>query len=289
MRWPSLFLRPAKWGVSSAKGQFQPSKGHTFMPIWKQRLVARLHSPESDDAGNGGGGGGGGDDVQAKIDAAVNAAVAGLKSKNAELLGSLKEAKTNLQRFDGIDPDAVRSILKRFTDDEEAALIAKGQVDTVLTKRTERMKADFDSQLAAAKAEADAFGKRATAFQQRVLDNEIRAAAAKAGIHQHAIDDALFRGRAMFSLDDSGAAVALGDDGRPVLGKDGKTPFGPLEWLESMKDKAPHWFPASASGGGAGGSGSGGGGGKTMTRTAFDALDAQGRFDVMKAGTRVVD
>ncbi len=257
---------------------------------WKHKH-ARLRAPEPDDAGNGGGGGGGGDDVQAKISAAVDAAVAGLKSKNSELLGKLKESTETLKRYEGIDPDAVRSILKRFTDDEEAALIAKGQVDTVLAKRTERMKADFDKQLAAAKAEAEAFGKRATAFQQRVLDNEIRAAAAKAGIHQHAIDDALFRGRAMFSLSDDGSAVALGDDGRPVLGKDGKTPFSPLEWLESMKDKAPHWFPAQASGGGASGSGGGGGGagGKTITRAAFDALDPQGRMDAIKGGAKLVD
>jgi hypothetical protein len=247
---------------------------------WKHKHT-RLHAPEPDDTGSGEGGGGGDGDVQAKINAAVEAAVSGLKSKNSELLGKLKETTENMKRYEGIDPDAVRSILKRFTDDEEAALIAKGQVDTVLAKRTERMKADFDKQLAAAKAEAEAFGKRATAFQQRVLDNEIRAAAAKAGIHQHAIDDALFRGRAMFSLSDDGSAVALGDDGRPVLGKDGKTPFSPLEWLESMKDKAPHWFPAQASGGGASGTDRGAGGKPSMTRTQFMALSPQ---DQAKAG-----
>lgn len=261
------------------------------MPIWKQRLLARLHAPESDDTGNGGGGGGGGeggDDVQARIEAAVAAAVTGLKSKNSELLGKLKEQTESLKRYDGIDPDAVRSILKRFTDDEEAALIAKGQVDTVLSKRTERMKAEYDKQLEQAKTESAAAAARAKAFQDRVLDNEIRAAAAKAGIHQHAIDDALLRGRAMFSLDDSGAAVALGDDGRPVLGKDGKSPFTPAEWLEGMKEKAPHWFPATASGGGASGSG-GGGGKRVMTRAAFEALDAAGRHEAIKAGATITD
>ena len=106
---------------------------------------------------------------------------------------------------------------------------------------------------------SEAASKRAQAFQGRVLDDAIRAAAAKAGLHQHAIDDALFRARSMFSLDETGNAVQLGDDGRPVLGKDGKSPFAPLEWLEGMKDKAPHWFPSTASGGGAGGGGAGGG------------------------------
>lgn len=229
------------------------------MPIWKQRLFSRLHAPQGGEGGEGGGGEGGGnaDDVQAKINAAVEAAVSGLKAKNSELIGSLKEAKDKLKDFDGIDPGAVRDILKRFADDEEAGLIKAGKIDEVLNKRTERMKADYEKKLTDALKTADAASKRAQAFQGRVLDDAIRAAAAKAGIHQHAIDDALFRARSMFTLDENGQAVQLGDDGKPVLGKDGNSPFTPLEWLEGMKDKAPHWFPATASGSGAG---SGGGG-----------------------------
>lgn len=230
------------------------------MPIWKQRLLARygharLMAPEGGDGGDGGGGGGGSEDVQAQIRKAVDDAVAGLKSKNSELLGKLKERDDKLKEFDGIDPNAVRNILKRFADDEEAKLIADGKIDDVLNKRTERMKADYDKKLAEALAAAEGATKRAQAFQGRVLDDAIRAAAAKAGVHQHAIDDALFRARAMFTLDENGQAVQLGDDGKPVLGKDGKSPFTPLEWLEGMKEKAPHWYPATASGGGAGGGG----------------------------------
>lgn len=240
------------------------------MPIWKQALLrryghARLMAPEGGDDGNTGSGGGDGtDDVQARIDAAVSAAVSGLKTKNSELLGKLKEREEALKRFDGIDPDAVRNILRRFSDDEEAKLIADGKIDDVLNKRTERMKADFEKKYGEAAAAAEAAERRAQAFQGRVLDDAIRAAAAKAGLHQHAIEDALFRARAMFTLDEDGQAVMLGEDKRPVLGKDGKTPFAPLEWLEGMKEKAPHWFPASASGSGAGASnGSGGGASKS--------------------------
>lgn len=232
------------------------------MLISKQHLLARLHKPQGDDGGDGGGGSGGDGgsaDIQAKINAAVQEAVTGLKAKNTELLGKLKEREESLKKFDGIDPDAVREILKRFADDEEAGLIKAGKIDEVLNKRTERMKADYDKRLKDALTAAEQASKRAEAFQGRVLDEAIRAAAAKAGIHQHAIDDALFRARSMFVLSEDGQAVQLGDDGKPVLGKDGKTPFTPLEWLEGMKEKAPHWFPANASGGGAGGSGSGSG------------------------------
>lgn len=256
------------------------------MPIWKQAQLrryghARLMAAEGgDDGSTGSGGGDGTDDVQARIDAAVSAAVAGLKTKNGELLGKLKERDEALKRFDGIDPDAVRNILRRFSDDEEAKLIADGKIDDVLNKRTERMKVDFEKKYGEATAAAEAAERRAQAFQGRVLDDAIRAAAAKAGLHQHAIEDALFRARSMFTLDEDGQAVMLGEDKRPVLGKDGKSPFAPLEWLEGMKEKAPHWFPASASGSGAGGSS---GAGKPEVKDLAHAKTREERVAVISA------
>lgn len=263
------------------------------MPIFKQRLLARyahvrLMSPEGGDEGGDKGTGGGsgqlagdkGDDIQAQIRKAVDEAVAGLKSKNGELLGKLKEREDKLKEFEGIDPTAVRNILKRFADDEEAKLISEGKIDDVLSKRTERMKADFEKKLAETQTAAQAALERAKAFEGRVLDDAIRAAASKAGLHPHAIDDALFRGRAMFALDTEGRAVALGEDGKPVLGKDGQTPFAPLEWLEGMKEKAPHWFPASASGSGAGGSS---GAGKPEVKDLAHAKTREERVAVINA------
>ncbi len=40
------------------------------------------------------------------------------------------------------------------------------------------------------------------------------------------------------------------------MGKDGRTPLTPVEWIDSLKESAPHLFP-SASGTGAGNSKSG--------------------------------
>lgn len=109
-------------------------------------------------------------------------------------------------------------------------------------KEIEQLRADHQREI-----------ERGDRLSQRVLDEQIRAAAASAGIHRHAVDDAMNRGRAMFRLDDDGHAVHIGEDGQPVIGKDGKTAVSPTEWLDSMKESAPHWFPASASGSGAGG------------------------------------
>ena len=223
-------------------------------------------------------------DIQAKIDAAVNAAVTGLKAKNGELIATQKQLKESLTRFDGIDPDAVRNILSKFANDEEAGLIAAGKIDEVLTKRTERMKAGFEKETQTERAAREAAEARSKKFSKRVLDNSIRAEAASAGLHQFAIEDALYRAATLFALDDEGNPTAA--DG--VFGKDG----GPLtlkEWFSDMKDKAPHWFPSTASGSGAIGNGQGGGNSKTLTKAQFSAMSPAERAKAFAGGAVLKD
>lgn len=151
-------------------------------------------------------------------------------------------------RFKDIDPERYAELLKK-AEDEEAS---KGTMEERVSRATEKALAQSRKEIEAAKKDAEDARKQASAFKGRVLDDALRQAAAKAGLHQHAIDDALFRGRAMFTLDENGYAVQLDADGSPVIGKDGKTPFSPSEWLEGMRENAPHWFPANASGSGSG-------------------------------------
>ncbi|EJN07798.1 hypothetical protein [Herbaspirillum sp. YR522] len=225
-----------------------------------------------------GDGGGGGleitPEIQAVIDAAVADATSGLKTKNSELLGDQKKLKDSLKAFEGIDPSAMRELMAKLENDDEAKLIAAGKLSEVIDKRTEKLRTASERAVQEANDKVAAAEKRASAFQGRVLDDTIRAAASTAGLHPHAIEDALFRGRSMFSLDESGKAVQLDDGGQVVLGKDGKTPFAPAEWLESMKEAAPHWFPtgSAGSGGGNGGGPKFADGNKKITRAQFDSL-----------------
>ncbi|WP_425267880.1 major capsid protein [Enterobacter hormaechei] len=122
------------------------------------------------------------------------------ESKNSELLGTIKQQKENLSRFDGIDPDAVRGILQRFSDDEEAKLIAAGKIDEVLDKRTERMRADVDKQIKAANERAEKAEAFSNKFRDRVLGDAIRAAASKAGALPEASDDLILRAKGTFQL-----------------------------------------------------------------------------------------
>lgn len=121
------------------------------MPIWKQRLFARLQDPAKDDLGGGGGGGGGGDDAAAIAAAAAAetarlaaeaAAAGGAKPSDAEAklikevmqkkdalaktTTDLTAAQARLKEFDGIDPVAIRALLADKAKAETAALEAAG-------------------------------------------------------------------------------------------------------------------------------------------------------------------
>lgn len=238
-------------------------------------MLIKYYSAAGGEGGDGGGSGGGATEItpeiQKLIDEQVNAQVSGLKNKNSELLGKLKESTESLKRFEGIDPDAVKTILQRFSDDEEAQLIAAGKIDEVLDKRTERLRADVDKQIKAANERAEKAEAFSSKFRDRVLGDAIRSAALKAGALPEASDDLILRAKGTFRLNDEGEAVAVDANGDVLFGKDGKTPLTPVEWAESLKETAPHLFPR-AEGSGAGGHKPAGGGG-SLKRSEMSSSD----------------
>lgn len=255
-------------------------------------MFIKKHNQRYQNQANEGGEGGGGNavapEVQAQIDAAVNAAVTGLKTKNGELLGKLKDASTNLQRFDGIDPDAVRNILSKFASEEEAGLIAKGDIDTVLKKRTERMQAENDKQINGYKGTIEQLNAKAAKLAAGKVSGALTTAASKAGALTEGMEDIVLRGQSMgWTVNDDGDVVAV-RDGQIVLGKDGNTPLSPIEWAESLRETAPHLWP-KAQGSGAQGSGTGGNGVKTMTRTKYMALSPAEQSATVKANIKIID
>lgn len=241
---------------------------------------------QEEGGGEGGEGGGGSQgaaftpEQQALFDSKLSEVTNGLKSKNSELLGKVKEYGEKLKSFDGIDPEAVRGILSKFANDEEAQLIAKGDIDTVLAKRADRMKAGFEKDLKLAQDAATNASSRTEKYASRVLKGEVIGAATEAGVHKYAMEDAMLAASRDFGLDDDGNPVAR--EGK--YGKDGK-PLTLKEWMAEMKETRPHWFPATGNGGGAGHGG--GNGSKTMTQEAFNALSPKERAAAMSGGMTI--
>lgn len=219
-----------------------------------------------------------------------------LEKEREAVKAARKEGKSALEalaaKYKDIDPEKYKAIMAQFEDAEEAEMLKQGAagIKAIIEKRTEKLRADFEKERKKLIEEKDGALQVATTFMERVLDNHVRESATKAGVHPGAVDDVLLRARSMFSLDDDANPVQYQENSEDiVLGKDGKTPFNPSEWLEDMKEKAPHWFPANASGGGAGGDRGANKGAKTMKRAAFDALDPLAKATAVRDKTVVID
>jgi prefoldin subunit 5 len=211
-------------------------------------------------------------EVKSLIEQAVKEATSGLAANRDEILTEKKTLQQKLdemsKQWEGLDPQAVRNIMQRLEGDEEAKLLAEGKTDAVIEKRTERLKADHQKQLEKLEQSRGTLQEQLEAAQGQVkklmVEGSLRQAAAELGVIPSAIEDALFRAMGVFTVREDGKLVAE-ENGSTVYSKDGKNPMTPAEWLETMKEKAPHWFPAPSGGGAAGGLG-GRGGSHTITR-----------------------
>ena len=100
-------------------------------------------------------------------------------------------------------------------------------------------------------------GKLSGVLSVAMIDNSVRAEAARAGAHDSAIDDVVFRGRNTFKLgEDMTTVVAVDAQGQKLFDKDGQTPLQVSSWVKDLKKTAPHLFKGN-NGSGASGSGSG--------------------------------
>ena len=219
----------------------------------------------------------------------------GLKSALATEREQRAAAEAKLKGYDGIDLEEVRRMANMVENSEDAKLLKeaigdKTKMDALRQRWVDNVVKAKDKEIdklkSESKAEIEKANKKATARDARVLDNELRAASEKVGIYGPAIGDVLVTGRGTWSLDDDGNAVMLDKNGEPVMGQKG--PLTPSEWLESLREEKPHWFPASGNGGGASQSKTVPKG-KAMKRAAFEQLDAVSRRQTVKDGIQIVD
>ncbi len=198
------------------------------------------------------------EELQAKIAEATQAAiekeVAGLKANRDQLKLEKQEARSQLDQLQGqLDSlndfggvDKITQLMERIEKDEEMKLLADGKLEDVLERRTERMKADYDSKFDALEKraiEAEESAKAITRqMKEKVLVDSIRSAAIEAEVQSFAVEDAILRAKNVFSLDENENMVARDASGNILYGPDAKTPLTPSEWLDSLKPVAKHWW-----------------------------------------------
>ena len=108
-------------------------------------------APEDGGAGGTGDGGADAEKVDDKTGdegvpnvSELEAALAAAKAKETKLAAALAALQGSLKRFDGIDPDQVRTLLKQQRDAELAAAEAKGEFDKVKEMMAQQHQAELE-------------------------------------------------------------------------------------------------------------------------------------------------
>ena len=231
-------------------------------------------------------------DLQKELDDYVNKEKSGVAAKNAEVITKLQAATQQNNEFKKTleelgDIEGLKKIKTMFEQSEEMKLIAEGKHDEAFAKRTEKLKDEHVRQLSEISAKAEQSEQRSKAFEARVLESKVMNAALQVtSLNPAYMEDILLHARNKFSLNDDGEAVVI-QDGQIVLGKDGKTPYTPNEWL-SDKDATGRWHKAEG-GAGAHGSTNSRPDKNTVTRTQFDSMSQLDRSNFAKNGGKVTD
>ena len=157
-------------------------------------------------------------------------------------------------RYEGIDPDAVKTLLADKARLEDEKLIKDGEVEKLVEKRTKAVLGEMEKRLQGAEQQASALSGQ---LLEKEIERNVVEAATKLGLRASAIPDIKARARSVFKISGGAVAAVEADGATPLYGKDGATPLTFDEWVARQVVDAPHLFESSA-GGGAVGNGSGG-------------------------------
>jgi hypothetical protein len=177
-----------------------------------------------------------------------------LRQNNIRLANELR---TFQERFDGIDPDEVRSMLEEKQKREEDKI-----------KDKEKFEAALKTRLGPVQTQLEKERTRSKALEAQLSDLLIMQSAANAGrqkkIRPEAVEDLTERVKKVFRIQE-GKVVATDAAGNAIMNASGE-PLSVVEFVDDLATKAPHLFEAS-SGTGARGSG------MTGNVTGFDGTN----------------
>lgn len=235
-------------------------------------------------------------DVLKLIESAVNEAKTGLVANNTALLAEKKEIASKMadleKKWSGFDSAQVSNLMDKINNDEETKLIAEGKIDEVIENRVQALKGDYEGQLKAlgdknSELELGINGKD-TKIKALIVNGLVQQAASSLNVLPTAVEDVIYRAKQRFTLDDNDRPIAQDTDGNTLFGKSGKDPLTIEEWLTSMKETAPHWYPGSQGAGASGGKdGSGGAHVITKAQASNPQVYQAAKAEAEKAGAQL--
>lgn len=238
----------------------------SFFKFWKLFMFShlRLWEGDGDGGGDGGDGGDGNGDkafTQKDIDASIEKAVGGLKTKNTELLTNVSKLTEQLKLYGDIKPEKIKEMMDKFKAEGEAQLIKDGRIDELVEKRVSDIKSNFEEQMAeitAKLATSDEFGASISKkHNDHVVKEGVMRRAIAAGVRKEAVDDIVMAAMQIFSAGEDGDPETRDEDGN--LRKLGDKLFTADNWIESLRETRPHYWPDSTGAGAQGAKGDKGG------------------------------
>lgn len=206
---------------------------------------------------------------------------------NTSLEAERKNAKTNKELAEayaaaanGLKPDELATAfeemqaLKDKVDSGEVKPEDAEKLEEIINARIERVQKGHERELERIRAEAgkkDEAVKRLDGMLRSTrLDQELRAAAAEAGIERHSIDDAILNARQVFEPDEE-------YNPRPREGSGYGADYRPASYFKEIKDSGekPGWFykPSNQGSDVVPGGRTGAGGKKIVTRADLAKLN----------------
>jgi len=170
------------------------------------------------------------------------------KAKLEEFRANNIKLQNDLKKFEGIDAEKAKELLKRQVELDEQNLIKSGDVTKIVESKIAPFRIELDK-------ERDEKKQLRSQLDTFTLAQTLQTLGTKAGVRPSALPDLQARARGAFNVID-GQIVPV--DASMTL--DG--------WLDALKADAPHLF-AENSGGGASGNGSGGAGFNSGTRNPW--------------------
>lgn len=186
------------------------------------------------------------------------------------------ETRQRLEAFGDVDPETLPDTLSELEelrarskggDDEEERI--RLAVEARIKRETGPLQRQVDQLARANEQLTSQNGELQTTITQGKIKLALGDAASKAKVVGSAIEDIVDIGSRVFEVTEEGTIVTR--DGV------GATPgIAPEAWLEEMKEKRAHWWPASNGGGARGGEGGGTGGANPWSAQNWN-LTEQGR------------
>ena len=181
------------------------------------------------------------DGVASKITEATD----GLSRKNAEILDEKKQLE---QKYEGINPDEVKDAVSFYEKNKDAKFLESGKIDELVDQKTSQLRSDHEDVLKEINGELttakDVGSKFQGLYETKVLEDDLRLAAVIAKVLPEALDDVVARAKNVFSLGEDFKTEARDKEGA-LLKTDNDIIVTTTNWMESLKESAPYFWPQS--------------------------------------------